>query len=322
MRVFGLWIGIAALGCAFSRSAAAAEGDADARADALFRDGLTLFDARQYAQACPKLAESFRLEPATGSLLALAACHEAQGKTASAWVEYGAVVDRAHEEGREDRADAARQHRAGLEPRLAKLTIGMPPEVASTPGLVVTRDGIAVGGDSIAAPVPVDPGEHRVEASAPGRQSWSTTVALWSDGASASVVVPPLAELATPATSPHSGDWDRDHASLRVAGIATGVAGLLALGVAGYLTSQAIRQNDDSRSDCSGNVCGASGRQERFSAIASAKGATVATVIGSALVVGGVALFILGRPREAGPSLTATPAVDTRGGGLVFHGTF
>jgi hypothetical protein len=321
MRAFGLWIGIAALGCAFSRSAAATEPDADARADALFHDGLTLFDAKQYAQACPKLAESFRLEPATGSLLALAACHEAQGKTASAWVEYGAVADRAHEEGREDRADAAQRHRAGLEPRLAKLTIATPAEVASTPGLMVTRDGIAVGGDSIGTPVPIDPGEHRIEASAPGRQSWSTTVALWSDGASASVVVPPLAELSS-ATAPHSDDWDRNRSSLRVAGIATGVAGLLALGVAGYFTSQAIRQNDDSRSDCAGNVCGATGRQERFSAIASARGATVATVIGSALVVGGAALFIVGRPREASPSLAAAPAVDTRGAGLVFRGTF
>lgn len=321
MRIFGLWIVMVALGCALSRSAGAAEGDSDARADALFHDGLTLFDAKQYAQACPKLAESFRLEPATGSLLALAACHEGQGKTASAWVEYGAVIDRAHEEGREDRADAARRHRAGLEPRLAKLTIGTSAEVASTPGLVVTRDGIAVGGDSIGAPVPIDPGEHRIEASAPGRQSWSTTVALWSDGASASVIVPPLAELSS-AVSPSSGDWDRNRSSLRVAGIATGVAGLLTLGVGGYLTSQAIRQNDDSRSDCTGNVCGTNGRQERFSAIASAKGATVATIIGSALVVGGVALFIVGRPHEASPSLAAAPAVDPRGGGLVFHGTF
>lgn len=317
MRVSGVWIGMAALGCALSRSAWATETDADL----LFRDGLTLFDARQYAQACPKLAESFRLEPATGSLLALAACHEAQGKTASAWVEYGAVVDRAHQEGREDRADAARQHRAGLEPRLAKLTITMPAEVASTPALLVTRDGVAVGGDSIGAPVPVDPGEHRVEASAPGRQSWSTTVALWSDGASASVVVPPLAEL-SPATSPHSGNRDGNRSSLRVAGIATGATGLLALAVGAYLTSQAVRQNDDSRSDCTGNVCGAAGRQERFNAIGSAKGATIATVIGGALVAGGIALFIVGRPHEASASLAAAPAVDPRGGGLVFRGTF
>lgn len=321
MRTVTLWVVVASFGCGLSRSAVAAEAGTDEGADTLFRDGLTLFDAKQYAQACPKLAESFRLEPATGSLLALAACHEAEGKTASAWLEYGTVVDRAREEGREDRVQAARQHRATLEPRLAKLTIALPAEIARIPGLAVTRDGEPVKAESFGTAAPVDPGDHSVEASAPGRQSWSTTITLQGDGATGSVTVSSLAELPTQGW-PQSNDPDRSRASLRVAGIATSLTGLFALGIGGYLTWQAIRQNHDSESDCAGNACGPAGMQARLSAISSARGATIATVVGGALVVGGVALYILARPREPGPTLALAPAVDARSAGVALTGVF
>src|SRR6185312_7978700 len=71
-------------------------------AEALFRNGKELRAKQDYAHACPKLEESFRLDPATGTLLALAICHERQGRIASAWGEYVDVASRSKLEQRPD----------------------------------------------------------------------------------------------------------------------------------------------------------------------------------------------------------------------------
>src|SRR6185312_17027855 len=98
-----------------------------------------------YASACPRLSESYTQDPSTGTLLALAYCQEHLGQTASAWASYAEVVSRAKREGNADREQAAREHATALEPKLSRLTIAVGADVAATPGLVVTRDGHAVG---------------------------------------------------------------------------------------------------------------------------------------------------------------------------------
>src|SRR4051794_10074481 len=90
-------------------SQAHADAADEARAEQLFRDGKARLASGDHAHACPMLAESYRLDPASGGLLALAVCHEREGRLASASREFAEVAARSHAESRPDREQAARE---------------------------------------------------------------------------------------------------------------------------------------------------------------------------------------------------------------------
>jgi tetratricopeptide (TPR) repeat protein len=89
-----------------------------AHADALFNEGKAKLAAEDYAEACRLFAGSFALDPATGTMLALALCHERAGDLKAAISEYRSAAERAHKEGRADRAQAATKRADELEAKL------------------------------------------------------------------------------------------------------------------------------------------------------------------------------------------------------------
>ena len=95
----------------------------------------------------------------------LAHCHQEQGRTASAWAEFRQAAAQADAAGKPERAEYARSRASRLEGRLPRLTLSVAERAA---GLEVRLDGQVIGAGAMDAPLPVDPGERRVEASAPG----------------------------------------------------------------------------------------------------------------------------------------------------------
>ncbi|HEY8040769.1 MAG TPA: hypothetical protein VIF15_13280 [Polyangiaceae bacterium] len=183
---------------------ARASGDDVATAQVLFDDGRKLMGQGRYSDACPKLEESQRLAPAIGTEFNLADCWEHQGRLASAWAAFLDVAEQTHKRREGDRERAARGRAASLEPRLARLSIDVPAG-ARVGDLEVRRDGEVVREALWGVGVPVDAGEHRVEAKATGRQPWSATVRV-TDGRAAAIEVPELgaatATGAAPAPAP------------------------------------------------------------------------------------------------------------------------
>ena len=214
-----------AVAALLTSSSALAQTSAEDRAaaDALYGEAGVLMKAGRFADACPKLETSERLDPGLGTLIRLGFCYENVGRTASAWSAFNDAEAVAKKTG-DKRADLAAEHAKALAPKLSRLLIAAAPLVA---GFAVVRDGKPVDAGVLGAPVPVDPGDHAIEASAPGQQPWRGTVRVDIGPVTATIAIPALLPAVGPVleASPPSPYWNGQ----RIAGVALGSAGAAGL---------------------------------------------------------------------------------------------
>lgn len=169
-----------------------------AAAEVLFREGRKLMDAGKLEEACPKLAESQRIDPSSGTLGSLALCHEKQGRLATAWAEYLAAAQLARVQKNENRAKEAEKRAATLLPQLSYVTIKLADKPA---GLVLTRDEEKVESAVLGTRLPIDPGEHTFRAEAPGFSAVTLKVSIPNSASDRVVEIPALTRVATPTPS-------------------------------------------------------------------------------------------------------------------------
>jgi len=132
---------------------ARADGASAAAAEALFSEGRRLMNAGDFANACPKFADSERLDPSVATLLNLGACYEKAGRTASAWATFRAAVSAAQAAKRDDYLSTAQKRASALEPTLSRVIISE--KDTSVQGLEIKRDGVAVTQAEWGVPIPV-----------------------------------------------------------------------------------------------------------------------------------------------------------------------
>ncbi len=274
-------------------------------AQALYDQAASEMDAGSHAAACPKLEEVTRLVPeGIGARLTLGDCYEKLGKLASAWSQFALAETMAARAGQPERARKAASRAAALRPGLATLTIDVPEPIRSIGGLVVVRDGVAVGGVQWGTALPVDTGAHEVLVTAPGHRSWKKSVEIVADGASVTVRVGGLEpELAASSREPpprpavrRDWPWQRP---VGVAAIAAAGVGLAAGATLGLL---AIAKKDQSNTDghCRpSNRCDAAGLLLRDEAVALGDASTGAFIVAGAVLMGGIVLFATASPPPA-----------------------
>jgi hypothetical protein len=302
-------------------------------AESLFREGKRLSGEKKFAEACPKFQESYKLDPGLGTLLNLATCHESEGKAATAWAEFSEAASQAKRQGDNDRAQLAQDQMKALEPKLAHVSIGVAP-AAVVPGLVVKFDTKELAQAAWGLQIPVDPGQHVVEASAPGKQSYSqtfetpaaatvlaVTVPALQDAPSAAPALPaPAAPASAPAPMPPTAVTAPPHASSHTGMIVSGVAtGALLVGtvVTGILYSSKRSEFKDANSSLDPS------RFDKHDAASTLGTVNLVFAAGTLVSAGFFGYFLAtAGSHESAPSaaLHIVPVVAPNGGGLLLRG--
>lgn len=312
-------------------------------ADAAFDEGKRLMAEGKTEAACPRFAESQRLDPASSTLLWLGECLEKTGKLASAWSTFREAASLAARQGKADREKLARERVAALEPRVPRLVLlpGKAPD-----GLVATLDGVEIGRALWKTPLPVDPGAHALVLRAPGRQETTLTIQIRAGDpprellfpelsplapppASASVSPPPASASVAPkgppvgstmpaptgAPSEGSNETSSGLSGRQVGGLALGSAGLILGVVGGVLQGGARSKADDARARRDRPLFDEAGRQQTV--------AISAMIAGGALLTGGAILFFLpSSSARTSSAVRLVPQVSQRASTLWLTGSF
>jgi hypothetical protein len=262
-------------------SPAAAQTDS-AAARTLFSEGRELMQAERFAEACPKLEESLRLDHGMGTQFNLAHCWEKLGRSASAWALFLDVAAAARAGNQPQREAAARERATALEPKLTRLRIEVPTPVS---GMKVARGDQDVGRAAWGTAMPVDPGEHRLVVTAPGRREWTHELDLPATAKTFSVTVPELDEDLSPVAvsddapdarrAENSRQFGADAGSTRdkgdgrkVAALVVGGAGIAAVAVGTVFALKSRSDNNEALKLCTvrtpeGDTCPTEAEDER-----------------------------------------------------------
>ncbi|WP_394843777.1 hypothetical protein LZC95_42850 [Pendulispora brunnea] len=293
-----------------------------AGAAALFAEAGKLVDAGQPARACPKYEESLRLFESINTRYFLADCYERIGRNASAWALYLEVAAKASDD--PAKVERARERAALVAPKVSHLTVAVDTK-QQTEGLAIKRDGAQLGPGQWGTAMPVDPGAHVVEASAPGKKPWSAEIQVAPNGAKARIAVPPLEDAPAPiagtipVASPDNAPAPQDASTgngQRTLGLIVGGTGIAAMGTGVVLAFMAKSKYDDASPYCNGDRCLQEGVDLRDSAVSRATIATVVFGVGLAATVGGGLLWFTAPRAKKQTSIGVTP------NGFVLRGTF
>jgi hypothetical protein len=270
------------------------------------------------------LAESQRIDPGLGVLLALAYCHDKEGKLATAWSEFVTARGLAARASDPEREQLARGHIARLEMKLVRLSIRVSPEMQRLPGFELRHNGALLAKATWGITTPVDLGEQVLEATAPGRQPWTTRFIAREGDAARTVEVPALAPTPGSVEDPApttAGATSESHAG-RTWGYTVGGLGIASVAVGAVFGVRAIGKNDDATALCAPASCmSAEGIDLNKEARSSATISTVAISAGLVAVGVGAVLLLTSRSseprtREASIRLIPNAGPDGLGAGM------
>lgn len=322
-RLIGLTLGLFCAGLISSNAWAGDEASATetAAARSLAVEGLKLAQANNCAEAVPKLERAEKLYHSTIVAIRLGECYVGLGKL----VEGSELLRRSLREPQPTEptpALAKALERAQklvdtTKPRIAGLTV----KVAAVQDVVVKIDGVVVPSALVDTEVPTDPGEHTVEALAPGflrsgtrlsvgeGEKKNVTLTLTRDPDAVVAARPPSepapqAPKATPAPVPlpqpaSSPPPSAERAPNRTGAYVAWGIGAAALATGGVLGVLTMQKHEDLKDDCADGVCPGELQGDLDSAKKLGNFSTIAFGVGAAGAVLGTVLFFTAGPSGA-----------------------
>ncbi|MCX5741932.1 MAG: tetratricopeptide repeat protein [Proteobacteria bacterium] len=289
-----------------------ADGRDTSDAQRLFDEGRALLEAGKTDEACEKFELSIAKDPrAVGTLLNLGLCNERRGKVATALQLFQEAFDRAGEAGLPQHREAAQDHITKLVPTVPVLALRVAAEVA---GQSVFVDDVGVKQQR---ELRLDPGPHKLVATAPGRLPFEKSFVL--AASQRTTIDVPALERPKPSTIV-------EHASSRrlIGKVVAASGGGLLVGGA-VMTTLAYRsyhrQFDNGNCTTVGHqdLCNDTGQDQATRARNTATGGLIIGVVGGVALAAGVVAWATA-PDERRTRLV--PSVSSSGATLSLVGRF
>ncbi len=296
--------------------AAAATAGAGPRSEGakLFEEGRSLAKAGKYADACDRFERSLKLDPAIGTQLNYADCHEKLGRNAEAWRLFDGAAD-AEKMTNPTRAKFARERADALLPKLGVIVLHLEtPDVAS---LSIKVAGRTLEATAVVREI-VDPGSISILVRAPGAAAFEDVRAIGA-GETVSIDVP---AFETTEDEPGASTTRRRKSRVYLA-YGVGGAGALSLvtGVVVGMIAKSRYEDQFAIGECQDAdprpTCTAAGAQAQNRALDLASVGTVLGVGGLVLLAGGAVLYVTS-PRD----LVVTPSASAQSVGVSVVGSF
>ena len=277
-----------------------------AAADALFRDGVAAAKAGNYAAAIQKLQASYELDPARGTLYALALAEEKAGRFASANGHYSELLDAARRVGDTERVSLAEAKLKALKGRVPHLSVRVP----SGENVSVTLDGNKLPAGAFGAALPLDPGEHEIAATRGDGAEFKHKITV-TEGQSVSVDIkfsssqktantaPPATTTTPPsaASPPPGGDrapGATETTGLQTAGWVLAATGVVAGGVGGFFWLRSGSIFDELEDECPGGQCASDPKDKADEGRTAQTIAQIGFIVGGLAVATGLTLVLVG----------------------------
>lgn len=233
-----------------------------ARADKLFEEGRGYLQRKEYALACTAFEQSHQADPAIGTQLNIALCYEDWGKLASAYKAY-LEAERLAKAKKDNRQKHARKKVDEIEPKLGRLRVSIP--ASADPYSLYKFDDKDVEREDLVEEQLLDPGTHKVEVRVAGAAPKVTTIDLKPGERKTIELALPDAVVVKPGGGDTTSGGGGTRETMVIAGprkknklyggLALTGAGLIGIGIAGYVSLQARADYNDAIAMCPGNVC-------------------------------------------------------------------